>query len=83
MNKRLILSALAVAAAVFATSCAKEEPIDPQEKPEVEVEVKGLVFEAKHEVLTKSTLVDLTPTWVEGDEIYVSGEKGGVKCTFS
>ena len=83
MNKRVILSALAVAAAVFATSCAKEEPMDPQEKPDVEVEVKGLVFEAKHEVLTKSTLIDLTPTWVEGDEIYVSGEKGGVKCTFS
>lgn len=83
MNKRVILSALAVAAAVFATSCAKEELMDPQEKPEVEVEVKGLVFEAKHEVLTKSTLIDLTPTWVEGDEIYVSGEKGGVKCTFS
>ena len=80
MNKRVILSALAVAAAVFATSCAKEN-LEPQEKPEVVI--TGQVFEANHEVLTKSTLVDLTPTWVEGDKIYVSGANGEATCTFA
>ena len=81
MNKRVILSALAVAAAVFATSCVKEQIEDPQDKPEVEI--TGQVFEANHEVLTKSTLVDLTPTWVEGDKIYVSGANGEATCTFA
>lgn len=79
MKTRVVYYALAVVAAAVAVSCIKEE-IDPQDKPEVEI--TGQVFEANHEVLTKSTLVDLTPTWVEGDAIYVSGDNGEVNCTF-
>jgi len=78
MKTRVFYYALAVAAAAIATSCVKEE-LEPQEKPEVEI--TGQVFEANHEVLTKSTLVDLTPTWVEGDQILVSGSEDAV-CTF-
>ena len=78
MKTRVFYYALAVAAAAIATSCVKEE-LEPQEKPEVEI--TGQVFEANHEVLTKSTLVDLTPTWAEGDKIFVSGNKDAV-CTF-
>lgn len=80
MKTRVIFYALAVVAAAVATSCVKEE-IDPQENPEVEI--TGQVFQANHEVLTKSTLIDLTPTWVEGDKIYVSGANGGAECTFA
>lgn len=78
MKTRVLYFALAVAAAAIASSCVKEqaEPIDP------EAEITGQVFEASHEVITKSTLVDLTPTWVEGDQIFVSGEKGPAVCTF-
>ena len=78
MKTRVFYYALAVAAAAIATSCVKEE-LEPQEKPEVEI--TGQVFEANHEVLTKSTLVDLTPTWAEGDQILVSGSEDAV-CTF-
>ena len=80
MKTRVIFYALAVVAAAVATSCVKEE-IDPQEKPDVVI--TGQVFEANHEVLTKSTLIDLTPTWVDGDKIYVSGANGGAECTFA
>lgn len=78
MKTRVLYFALAVAAAAIASSCVKEqaEPMDP------EAEITGQVFEASHEVITKSTLVDLTPTWVEGDQIFVSGEKGPAVCTF-
>ena len=79
MKTRVFYYALAVAAAAIATSCVKEE-LEPQEKPEVEI--TGQVFEANHEVLTKSTLVDLTPTWVEGDQILVSGSEDAAVCTF-
>ena len=79
MKTREFFLALAVAAAAIATSCVKEQIEEPQDKPEVEI--TGQVFEANHEVLTKSTLVDLTPTWVEGDKILVSGSKDAV-CTF-
>lgn len=78
MKTRVLYFALAVAAAAIASSCVKEqaEPMDP------EAEITGQVFEASHEAVTKSTLVDLTPTWVEGDQIFVSGEKGPAVCTF-
>lgn len=78
MKTRVLYFALAVAAAAIASSCVKEqaEPMDP------EAEITGQVFEASHEVIIKSTLVDLTPTWVEGDQIFVSGEKGPAVCTF-
>ena len=78
MRTRKFFLAFAVAAAAVATSCVKDQ-LDPQDKPEVEI--TGQVFEANHEVLTKSTLVDLTPTWAEGDKIFVSGNKDAV-CTF-
>ena len=81
MKTREFFLALAVAAAAIATSCVKEQIEEPQDKPEVEI--TGQVFEANHEVLAKSTLVDLTPTWVEGDKIYVSGANGGAECTFA
>ena len=80
MKTREFFLALAVAAAAIATSCVKEQIEDPQDKPEVEI--TGQVFEANHEVLTKSTLVDLTPTWVEGDQIFVSGSDEDATCTF-
>ena len=67
MKTRVIFSALAVVAAAFATSCVKEQ----MEQETFAPEITGQVFEANHEVLAKSTLVDLTPTWVEGDKIYV------------
>lgn len=78
MKTRVLYFALAVAAAAIASSCVKEqaEPMDS------EAEITGQVFEASHEVITKSTLDDLTPTWVEGDQIFVSGEKGPAVCTF-
>lgn len=81
MKTRVIFCALAVVAAAIATSCVKEDMIEPQDKPEVVI--TGQVFEANHEVLTKSTLIDLTPTWIEGDKIYVSGAKGDAVCTFA
>ena len=80
MKTREFFLALAVAAAAIATSCVKEQIEEPQGKPEVEI--TGQVFEANHEVLTKSTLVDLTPTWVEGDQIFVSGSDEDATCTF-
>ena len=79
MKTREFFLAFAVAAAAIATSCVKEQIEEPQDKPGVEI--TGQVFEANHEVLTKSTLDGLTPTWVEGDKIFVSGNKDAV-CTF-
>ena len=78
MKTRVFYFALAVAAAAIASSCVKEqaEPMDP------EAEITGQVFEASHEVITKSTLVDLTPTWVEGDQISVTGSDETAVCTF-
>ncbi len=78
MKTRVLYFALAVAAAAIASSCVKEqaEPMDP------EAEITGQVFEASHEVITKSTLVDLTPTWVEGDQISVTGSDETSVCTF-
>ena len=78
MKTRVLYFALAVAAAAIASSCVKEqaEPMDP------EAEITGQVFEASHEVITKSTLVDLTPTWVEGDQISVTGSDETAVCTF-
>lgn len=78
MKTRVFYFALAVAAAAIASSCVKEqaEPMDP------EAEITGQVFEASHEVITKSTLVDLTPAWVEGDQISVSGSDETLVCTF-
>ena len=48
MKTRVLYFALAVAAAVIASSCVKEqaEPMDP------EAEITGQVFEASHEVIT-------------------------------
>ena len=80
MKTRVFLSALAVAAAAFATSCVKEQ-VEPQANPEIEI--TGQVFEAIHETVTKSTLVDLTPTWVDGDAIFVSGSDEEAVCTFA
>ena len=80
MKTREFFLALAFAAAAIATSCVKEQIEEPQDKPEVEI--TGQVFEANHEVLTKSTLVDLTPTWMEGDKIFVSGSDESATCTF-
>ena len=78
MKTRVLYFALAVAAAAVASSCVKEqaEPVTP------EVEITGQVFEASHEAVTKSTLVGLTPTWVEGDAISVSGSDEVAVCTF-
>lgn len=78
MKTRVLYFALAVAAAAIASSCVKEqaEPMDP------EAEITGQVFEASHEVITKSTLDNLTPTWVEGDQISVSGSDETLVCTF-
>ena len=78
MKTRVFYLALAVVAAAIASSCIKEqaEPMDP------EAEITGQVFEASHEVVTKSTLVDLTPTWVEGDQISVTGSDETLVCTF-
>ena len=78
MKTRVLYFALAVAAAAIASSCVKEqaEPMDP------EAEITGQVFEASHEVITKSTLDDLTPTWVEGDQISVTGSDETAVCTF-
>ena len=78
MKTRVFYFALAVVAAAIAASCVKED-LEPQDKPEVAI--TGQVFEADHEVLTKSTLVDLTPTWAEGDQIHVFGS-GDAVCTF-
>ena len=78
MKTRVLYFALAVAAAAIASSCVKEqaEPMGP------EAEITGQVFEASHEAITKSTLVDLTPTWVEGDQISVTGSDETAVCTF-
>ena len=78
MKTRVLYFAFAVAAAAVASSCVKEqaEPVTP------EVEITGQVFEASHEAVTKSTLVGLTPTWVEGDAISVSGSDEVAVCTF-
>ena len=78
MKTRVFNFALAVVAAAIASSCIKEqaEPMAP------ETEITGQVFETSHEAVTKSTLVDLTPTWVEGDAISVSGSDKVAVCTF-
>lgn len=81
MKTREFFLALAVAAAAIATSCVKEQLEDPQDKPEVEI--TGQVFEAIPETpASKSYLNGLTPEWIEGDEIYVSGSDEKATCTF-
>ena len=81
MKTREFFLALAVAAAAIATSCVKEQIEEPQGKPEVEI--TGQVFEAVPETpASKSYLNGLTPEWIEGDEIYVSGSDEKATCTF-
>ena len=80
MKTRVFFLALAVVAAAIAPSCVKEQ-LEPQEKPEIEI--TGQVFEANHENLAKSTLDGLTPTWVEGDQILVSGNNEDGVCTYA
>ena len=81
MKTREFFLALAVAAAAIATSCVKEQIEEPQDKPEVEI--TGQVFEAVPETpVSKSYLNGLTPVWVKGDEIYVSGDNDNTTCTF-
>lgn len=81
MKTREFFLALAVAAAAIATSCVKEQLEDPQDKPEVEI--TGQVFEAIPETpASKSYLNGLTPEWIEGDKIYVSGSDESATCTF-
>ena len=81
MKTREFFLALAVAAAAIATSCVKEQIEEPQGKPEVEI--TGQVFEAVPETpASKSYLNGLTPVWVKGDEIYVSGDDENTTCTF-
>ena len=94
MKTKVFYFALAVVAAAIASSCVKEQ-MDPQDKPGVEI--TGQVFEAVGELpelgnsgqkpaqmpVAKSTLNEsLTPTWVEGDKIFVSGANGDAVCTF-
>ena len=79
MKTRVFFLALAVVAAAIAPSCVKEE-FGSQDNS---VEITGQVFEANHEVLTKSTLVGLTPTWTGGDVITVWGGDGkSAACTY-
>ena len=80
MKTRVFFLALAVVAAAIAPSCVNEQ-LEPQEKPEIEI--TGQVFEANHENLAKSTLDGLTPTWVEGDQILVSGNNEDGVCTYA
>ena len=80
MKTRVFYFALAVVAAATVQSCVKEQ-LDPQEKSEIVI--TGQVFEANHEDVTKSMLVGLTPTWVEGDQILVSGSNQEGVCTYA
>lgn len=81
MKTKVFYFALAVVVAAIASSCVKEQFEQPQDKPEVEI--TGQVFEAVGEnPAVKSYLDNMTPTWVEGDEIYVSGSDESAKCTF-
>ena len=80
MKTRAILLAIAVVAAAIATSCVKEE-FEQQDKPELEI--TGQVFEAVPEApMSKSYLNGLTPEWIEGDQIFVSGSDKDAICTF-
>ena len=80
MKTRAILLAIAVVAAAIATSCVKEE-FELQDKPELEI--TGQVFEAVPEApMSKSYLNGLTPEWIEGDQIFVSGSDKDAICTF-
>ena len=80
MKTRAILFAIAVVAAAIATSCVKEE-FELQDKPELEI--TGQVFEAVPEApMSKSYLNGLTPEWIEGDQIFVSGSDKDAICTF-
>ena len=81
MKTKVFYFALAVVVAAIASSCVKEQFEQPQDKPEVEI--TGQVFEAVSETpAVKSYLNNMTPTWVEGDEIYVSGSDESATCTF-
>ena len=81
MKTKVFYFALAVVVAAIASSCVKEQFEQPQDKPEVEI--TGQVFEAVSETpAVKSYLDNMTPTWVEGDEIYVSGSDESATCTF-
>lgn len=81
MKTKVFYFALAVVVAAIASSCVKEQFEQPQDKPEVEI--TGQVFEAVSETpAVKSYLDKMTPTWVEGDEIYVSGSDEDATCTF-
>ena len=79
MKTRVFNIALAVVAAAIASSCIQEK-MEPQ--GDQEIQIVGQAFMANHEELTKSTLVDLTPTWVSGDVIKVSGANGEADCSF-
>lgn len=81
MKTKVFYFALAVVAAAIASSCVKEQFEEPQGKPGVEI--TGQVFEAVGEnPAVKSYLDNMTPTWVEGDEIFVSGSDESATCTF-
>ncbi len=81
MKTKVFYFALAVVAAAIASSCVKEQFEEPQDKPGVEI--VGQVFEAVGEnPAVKSYLENMTPTWVEGDEIFVSGSDKSATCTF-
>ena len=80
MKTRVFNFALAVVAAAVATSCVKEQ-MEPQGEPVVAI--TGQVFEAVSEVpMSKSYLNGLTPEWIEGDQIFVSGSDKDAICTF-
>ena len=81
MKTKVFYFALAVVVAAIASSCVKEQFEEPQDKPGVEI--TGQVFEAIGEnPAVKSYLDNMTPTWVEGDEIFVSGSDESATCTF-
>ncbi len=81
MKTKVFYFALAVVAAAIASSCVKEQFEEPQDKPGVEI--TGQVFEAIGENPdVKSYLENMTPTWTEGDQIFVSGSDESATCTF-
>lgn len=81
MKTKVFYFALAVVVAAIASSCVKEQFEQPQDK--LEVEITGQVFEAVGEnPAVKSYLDNMTPTWVEGDQIFVSGSDEDATCTF-
>lgn len=82
MKTRVFSIALAVVAAAIAASCVKEQIEQPQDNNQIEI--TGQVFEANHEApQVKSVLDGLTPKWVEGDAIFVSGSDEDAICTFA